>query len=137
MTGPPKEPASRFRASTSPTERGVLSAPMSAIDRGRNRVSRFATNTELKAPHGGPSRSRTSPSSHSRAAAESVPILSRAQQPLAQIGAALQEHAEPLREQAFEGGFFASRRVDRDAAAVGLGRHRVERRSHVSNEAAR
>ena len=57
MTGPSKPPANRFRASTSPTERGLLSAPMSAIDRGRNRVSRVATDTELKAPHGGPSRS--------------------------------------------------------------------------------
>src|SRR5512144_524161 len=57
MTGPLKPPAKRFRASTPPTEHGGLSAPMSAIDRGRNRVSRVATDTELKAPHGGPSRS--------------------------------------------------------------------------------
>src|SRR5512135_1522635 len=56
MTGPSKPPANRFRASTAPTERGVLSAPTSAIDRGRNRVSRVATDTELKASHGGPSR---------------------------------------------------------------------------------
>src|SRR5512133_1817808 len=54
MTGPSKPPANRFRASTSPTERGLLSAPMSTIDRGRNRASRVATDTELKAPHGGP-----------------------------------------------------------------------------------
>src|SRR5512147_1398747 len=57
MTGPSKPPANRFRASAPPTERGILSAPMSAIDRGRNRASRVATDTELKAPHGGPSRS--------------------------------------------------------------------------------
>src|SRR5512144_1495001 len=57
MTGPSKPRANRFRASTPPTERGGLSAPMSTIDRGRNRVSRVATDTELKAPHGGPSRS--------------------------------------------------------------------------------